>query len=204
MTQYVASTASWSAAGIPVTVSVHTYEAPPEPGKADFDHGLPDHRPQSVTVDITVAADAPVDFALRLRLPWWLAAAPELTIDGEPVDLPLAPGTFQEVRRSWTDNRLRLVLPTALVAVPMPDQPETVALMDGPIVLAGLVGERRTLHGSVDDPLTFLEPVSELELGVWQKHWMTRGQTADIKLVPLHEITDETYTVYFPVKAAES
>jgi hypothetical protein len=72
--------------------------------------------------------------------------------------------------------------------------------MDGPVVLAGLVAERRTLHGDVNNLASLLEPVSELELGVWQGHWMTKNQPRDFKLIPLHEVTDETYTVYFPVR----
>ena len=107
------------------------------------------------------------------------------------------------MRRRWTNNRLRLELPTELRAVPLPDQPGTVAFVDGPVVLAGLVGERRTLRGDVADPTSLLEPAAELELGVWQRHWLTRGQPADFPLVPLNEITDQTYTVYFPVVPAE-
>jgi hypothetical protein len=72
--------------------------------------------------------------------------------------------------------------------------------MDGPVVLAGLVAERRTLIGDVSDPGSMLEPVGEFELGVWQRPWMTTGQAADFRLIPLHEVTDETYTVYFPVR----
>jgi DUF1680 family protein len=200
ITQYVASTASWSVADTRVTLRVHTYEVPPEPGKADFDHGLPAHRPQAMLVDIDVTADQPLDFTLRLRLPWWLAAKPLVTIDGEAVDLAHAPGTFVGLPRTWTTNKIHLELPSALTAVPLPDRPDTVAFMDGPVVLAGLVDERRTLSGDIDDPTGMLEPVGEFEFGAWQRPWMTTGQPADFRLIPLHEVTDETYTVYFPVR----
>lgn len=197
--QYVAAAASWSTGGTAVSVTVHTSEVPPPPGKADFDHGLPAHRPQAMVVDIEVVAEAPAEFTLNLRLPWWISAAPRLTVDGDALDLPHEPGTFQPVTRTWTSNRLHLELPMALTAVPLPGQEETVAFMEGPVVLAGLVGERRTLKGDADDPLSMLEPIEEFELGIWHGHWMTKNQPADFKLVPLHEVTDETYTVYFPV-----
>lgn len=198
--QYVSCSASWSSNGTPVTVGVRSYEVPPEPGKADFDHGLSTHRPQALIVDIDINAAQPVECAIRLRLPWWLADAPVVTVDGEAVDLPHAPGTFQELDRMWTTNRIHLELPTALTAVSLPDQPGTVAFMDGPVVLAGLVDERRTLIGDIGDPASMLEPVAEFELGVWRRSWMTMGQPADFRMVPLHDVTDETYTVYFPVR----
>lgn len=202
--QYLAARADWTVDGVAVSVSVDTFETPPEPGRADFEHGLPPHRPAARAVDIVLSAQAPVEFTLDLRLPWWTAAAPGLTVDGEPVALPHAPGSFQSLTRTWTHNRLRLQLPSELNAVPLPDQPNTVAFMDGPVVLAGLVGERRTLIGDIADPLSMLEPVEEFELGMWHRHWMTRGQPADFRLVPLHEVTDETYTVYFPIRAASA
>ena len=199
--QYVAASASWSTGGTAVSVTVHTSEVPPPPGKADFDHGLPAHRPQAMVVDIDIAAEAPAEFTLNLRLPWWTSQAPRLSVDGDAVELPHEPGTFQPVTRTWTSNRLHLELPMALTTVPLPDQPETVAFMEGPVVLAGLVGERRTLVGNLAEPSSLLEPVAEFELGVWKSHWMTKGQPQDFTLVPLHEITAEAYTVYFPVRS---
>jgi DUF1680 family protein len=201
--QYVASTARWTSGaggGTGVQITTHTYEDPPEPGRANFEHSLPAHRPDHVALDIDVAADAPAEFALHLRLPWWLAGQARITIDGEPVPVTGAPGSFHELRRTWDGNRVHIELPRSLMAVPLPDRPDTVAFMDGPVVLAGLVGEGRTLRGDVKDPLTMLEQTGELELGVWRSRYSTRRQAADFNLVPLHEITDEAYTVYFPVQ----
>jgi DUF1680 family protein len=183
-----------------VRVAIGTHEVPPPPSKADFDHGMPPHRPEHFTVDIDVTADGPVEFPLSIRLPWWITDAPRLSIDGSPIEIPFAPGTFQTITRTWSSQRLRLELPRGLTAVPIPDDPTQVAFMDGPVVLAGLVGERRELHGDPTDPHTVLEPAAEMELAVWQQRWCTKGQPVDVPFVPLHEVTDEPYTVYFPVR----
>lgn len=198
---YLPTTARWTNAGVPVTLALKTDEDPPEPGRADFDHGLPDHRPNQLEVRIQVDADAPTDFDLRLRIPWWTAGPARLTIDDEAVACDSEPGRFVTVRRTWSHQRIRLVLPSALTTEPIPDQPGTVAFMDGPRVLAGLVGERRRLHGDVTDPLTILEPAAELELGIWHPRWSTHGQAADFDLIPLGNVIDQPYTVYFPVVA---
>jgi DUF1680 family protein len=198
--EYLPSRATWSRQGVPVTVDIATHEVPPPPSKADFEHGLPPHRPDWFAVDLDVQAESPVAFALSFRLPWWISGAPEVLVDGEPVDVPFAPGTFQTIERTWSAQRVSIRLPRALTAVPIPDDPTQVAFMDGPVVLAGLVDERRALRGDPADPTTVLEPASEMELGIWQQHWYTKGQPVDFPLVPLHEVTDEAYTVYFPVR----
>lgn len=200
--QYIASRATWSVGDIPVTVTVHTYEVTPDPGKADFEHDFPAHRPTSIRVEIDIAVDSEtdLDFSLKLRLPWWLSSEPELTIDGQAYPLPFQPGTFQEVRAAWSSNRVSLTLPKTLVAVGLPDQPDTVAFMDGPTVLAGKIDHRCLLRGEHANPTSILEPHSELELGVWQGRWITKGQDRDVEFVPLHEIIDEPYTVYFSVQ----
>ena len=30
------------------------------------------------------------------------------------------------------------------------------------------------------------------------REWVTRGQPVNFRFLPLYEVTDETYTVYFP------
>jgi hypothetical protein len=109
----------------------------------------------------------------------------------------------------------------------LPDDPNTVAFMDGPVVLAGLnpgnqpsKGERQdasskearpnyridglSLVGDPADPGSFLIPDDEREWTYWRGDYRTRGQRQDFRLVPLHEIRDEIYTVYFPIKKNQS
>ena len=199
LAQYVSSAASWSLDGVQVHLTVDTGEAPPTASRADVAREMPAHRPQALVVEIEVHAETAVEFTLNLRLPWWIADAPRLSVDGEEVDVAAAAGTFHPLKRTWTRNHLRLDLPTALTAVPLPGRPGTIAFTDGPFVLAGLVPERRTLTGDLTDLTSMLEPVGEFEFGMWRRRWMTKGQARDFELVPLHEITDEVYTVYFPV-----
>ena len=45
-----------------------------------------------------------------------------------------------------------------------------------------------------------LLPDNERKHGRWLTGYRTTGQERGIKFKPLHEIIDEPYTVYFPVK----
>ena len=91
----------------------------------------------------------------------------------------------------------------ALTACPIPDAPEMMAFMDGPVVLAGLCNEERTLVGGSANPATILAPANEREWGLWLNNWRSIHQDRRLDFKPLYEIVDQHYTVYFPVRPAQ-
>jgi hypothetical protein len=130
------------------------------------------------------------------------------------------PSGYVELRRIWHNDRIHLLFPKTVVAVPLPDEPNLVGFMDGPVVLAGLnPGEERiqvrgknnsshtarpnhrisglTLYGEASSPGTFLVPDNEREWSYWRGDYRTRGQEQAVRLIPLYEVRDEVYTVYF-------
>jgi hypothetical protein len=68
------------------------------------------------------------------------------------------------------------------------------------VVLAGLVDEERTLHGSPDHLEELLIPDNERQWGEWLPGYRTRGQEPGFRFIPLLNVVDEKYTVYFPLK----
>jgi DUF1680 family protein len=102
------------------------------------------------------------EYTLRLRLPWW-AKSYALFVDGKTVAAPKTDKGFVEVARSWKRNLVRLELKKELTAYPLPDEPDMVAFMDGPVALAGLCDEERILCGDKDDPSGILTPDNERE-----------------------------------------
>jgi hypothetical protein len=159
------------------------------------------HRPQVAAFDLEVTCAQPTEFALKLRLPWWLAGRARLTVNGKPERVTSLPSSFCQVKRTWANDRVRVELPKRLWTSPLPDRPDTVAFMDGPVALAGLCSEERTLHGDSTHPETMLAPHREREWGAWLGDYRTVGQEQGIRFVPLYEVVDERYTVYFPVRA---
>ena len=95
---------------------------------------------------------------------------------------------------------LSLELPKSLTLVPLPDAPDVCAFMDGPVVLAGLCDEERTLVGDIEDASSMLIPHNEREWGNWLPNYRTRNQARGLRFKPLYDIADEAYTVYFPVQ----
>jgi uncharacterized protein len=157
------------------------------------------HRPRAWRISLEITGDKPAEFELALRLPAW-TSKPTLTVNGQPVALDGRTPGFARVSRKWHNDRLVLELPVSLQASPLPDQPGTVAVLDGPVLLAGLCPEERTLVGDPANPESFLEPDNEREWWRWLGGYRTAGQERGIRFVPLFEVTDEPYTIYFPVR----
>ena len=81
---------------------------------------------------------------------------------------------------------------------------ELVCAVDGPIVLAGLTDHDAGIRGDLSDPDSILLPQQSHTYGafVWtQNVYLTRKQKENFRMVPLYEVTDEPYTVYFTRKA---
>lgn len=114
--------------------------------------------------------------------------------------MTLQPGTFLRLERRWGNDTVRVDLAKALTACSLPDQPDTVAFLDGPVVLAGLCSDERILTGDILAPETMLTPDAEREWGNWKGGYRTVGIDHGFRLVPLNEICDERYQVYFPVR----
>ncbi|NGN62767.1 hypothetical protein G5C51_02470 [Streptomyces sp. A7024] len=191
--QYIPSVLTWDGVEI-------TQRPDPEVGThiaAGGDRGAT-RRPERWSIELTVRAAVPVEFALALRVPEWAGGPVELTVNGEPQPLPDGSG-WVTLRREWRDDVVRLRLPRSLRAVPLPDRPEAVAFRDGPVVLAGLCEEERRLVGDPGRPETVLVPDEERDPFAWRGSWRARGQDRGLRFVPLHEVEDEPYAVYFPL-----
>jgi DUF1680 family protein len=194
--QYVPSVARCGCGGAGVTLTLTT----PASLAHDERSAGPRHHPESLAVRVTVQSERPAEFALRVRLPWWLAGRPVVRVNGQDEAVSSKPAGFHSIRRVWHQDTVELDLPRAVTACALDDEPGTVAFMDGPVVLAGLCDEERTLVGEVGDPPTLLVRANEREWGRWQMSYRTRGQDHGLRLVPLYRVTDEPYAVYFPIR----
>jgi hypothetical protein len=72
--------------------------------------------------------------------------------------------------------------------------------MDGPVALAGLCDGEPALRGDPRDPSALLVAHNEREWGEWEPGYRTARQQQNIRFLPLHDIRDERYTVYFPIE----
>ena len=148
----------------------------------------------------TVASDAKKPWTLKLRVPQWCAGEPVLALNGESVQAIQQNG-FLEISRSWgEEDQLDVFFPSRVVFENLDGAEELVCAVDGPIVLAGLTDHDTGIQGDLNDPESILLPEQSHTYGafVWtQNVYLTRKQKENFRMIPLYEVTDEKYTVYY-------
>jgi DUF1680 family protein len=204
---YIASGLTWPEMGIRLTQETHF--------------------PEGENVRFTFSCKEPVEFAVKLRHPYW-CEKPEVRINHVAVNVESQPSSYIEVERQWEDgDTLDLRLPMALQLEPLPHSDgKIVAAMYGPTVLAAVVpdkpgipnpaGQRFSEHlnargktdafppafvaSSESDVLRNLKPTG-CAFAEFQSDGVVKPE--DLTFVPLYRIYEEQYAVYFPIMTAE-
>lgn len=133
--------------------------------------------PAAGSVRIKLTNSVRATYSIFLRIPAWASGA-QASISGALGSVSLSPGSFAEVRREWeTGDRIELHLPRPRRLEPIDAQhPNTVALLEGPLVLMALNPPPERLARA--DLLAARPP---------------------LVLKPFTQIADEPYTTYLQV-----
>jgi uncharacterized protein len=169
--------------------------------------------PEQQTTTLTVTAKDPVTLAIQLRVPYW-AQGGSVKINGTTLPTFASPSSYLSVNRVWKNgDKIELNLPMALHIDRMPDDENIQAVMYGPLVLAGrfdavakdlMYGEYEPKNQKpanvaeivVDSakPTGWVEPDAKQPLT-----FHSVGQSQPVTLVPLYQIIQERYAVYWKV-----
>ena len=171
--------------------------------------------PDEETVHIGLGLKEPSVFGLNIRIPGWVSASPEITINGKGIEYSCSATGYFRISRTWQNNDQILVrLPMALRLECMPDSPDTCAVLFGPVVLAGKLGnmglDDKKIYGHYgpyeDKPVT----VPDLVSGGSPEKWIRRKGNellfstpatsgGEIELIPFFRLFDERYSVYWGI-----
>ena len=136
ISQYIPSIAKWDCHGQLIEVSQDTNM------KYYNDQAFFDEKDQGQSsrwqLQFKVKASAPTVFTLCLRVPAWVKGAPVVSVNGEALTNPVIEDGCLKIQKTWKDDTIDLFLAPALSYVSLPDQPEKSAIMEGPVVLAGM------------------------------------------------------------------
>jgi DUF1680 family protein len=141
-----------------------------------------------VQFDLTMAN--PREFGLSLRIPFWTTGA-SISVNGKRQAMELKPGSFAAVRREWrSGDRVELDLPmtTRLEAIDA-QHPETVALMNGPLVLFAIT--------NAPPVVTRKQLLAPKRTGAHL--WQVDTSRGAMTMLPFTEIGDEEYSTYLRV-----
>ncbi len=157
-------------------------------------------RPDKMAIRYKVTTEQPVEFAISIRVPWWIKAEGTIMVNGEKQNIKMQPSTFVTIKREWHNDDIYVELPRGLSTCSLPDREDVVAFLDGPVVLAGLCDEERMLYGDKDEPESILIPDNERQWSEWMIGYRTYNQDRGFRFIPLYTVGYEPYTVYFQVK----
>jgi DUF1680 family protein len=208
---YAPSTAEWAAEAVKLQMDT------------DFPEG------ESATLKLTL--ESPKEFVLALRRPAWAGVGFSIKVNGQAVsedeidplhDVPESgrqvadrqlqkSGSYVELKRTWkTGDTVELILPKKLRLEPLPDNPRRVAIMWGPLVLAGDLGPeeqgRREGRAGYSRQRTPVFIAAERPVDEWLKpagdkpgHFRSDGvgRERDVDFVPFYRLHRRTYGVYW-------
>lgn len=175
--------------------------------------------PEEGRTRIEIKASRPTRVAMNIRHPAWCTGA-TVTLNGRPVETTSQPGSYITLDRTWrAGDVIEVDLPMTLRTESLPGSPDLVALVYGPIVLAGkqgnegitpgadIIRNERTigdiLNAQVEVPTFVGDRTSILEkirpLPGRPLEFVTRdlGRPRDVTLVPYYRIAHERYNLYW-------
>jgi len=169
--------------------------------------------PQEQGTTLTISANAPVEMAINLRIPYWVQGG-KVKINRTVLPAFASPSSYLTLNRLWKNgDQIELSLPMGLHIDSMPDDETVQAVMYGPLVLAARFDpvSKNMMYGDyqpkandlykvpdiVADPATptaWVEPDAKEPL-----LFHAVGQSQPLTLSPLNEIIHERYAVYWKV-----
>ena len=155
---------------------------------------LSDHARQKVTFK----TQNPITLTVNIRIPPW-ALHPGITVNGAPMTLtPSAakPGEYFTITRLWHNEDIIEVTSAMTPRMEaMPDDPNLVAFLYGPFVLAGRSDKPLVIRRPERGPLcSLLRPAGA------NMFTMCLADGSEITLAPLHTFAEETFGVYMKVE----
>jgi DUF1680 family protein len=190
---YAPSIANWEAAGVKLEMNT------------DF--------PTGEAASLTITAKNAKKFTLSLRRPYWAGAGFSVKVNGQPLkDLPKA-DSYVEITRTWkTGDKVDLVLPKTLHAEPLPDNPNRMALLWGPLVLAGDLGPEKPERHKRPTAKELEEDTAPVFVAAAQpvENWLKPvagkpgtfltsgvGLTNEVTFVPFYQLPRRRYAIYW-------
>jgi DUF1680 family protein len=195
---YAPSIAEWKSAGVKVEVSTDM--------------------PIGQTATITVTPQASKKFTLALRRPFWAGDGFSVKVNGSALKTVAPANSYVEIARTWkAGDRVELVLPKTLRKEALLDNPNRLAVMWGPLVLAGDLGPEasRALpppgqlsarSGQQSGPETPVLVAPEQPVANWLKPVAGKpgtfrttgvGLKQEIDFVPFYQLPRRRYAIYW-------
>jgi DUF1680 family protein len=157
--------------------------------------------PNSGDVTLTIKSATKQKFPIRIRKPEWAKSDIKILVNGKLVNVKPDASGYLEINQTWSNDVVSFTLPMTIHSESMPDNPNRIALLYGPIVLAGQLGTE------MPDPVygTTVFLTDNHDASNWTKRNASSlefttaniAKPSDVKLIPFYNTYDQYYNVYW-------
>jgi uncharacterized protein len=202
---FIPSTLSWKEKGLTVTQTTR----------------FPEHDRTRLRLNVRRRST----LTLNVRHPSWCDAA-TVFVNGRRHTVSRRPGGYVAVKRVWRDgDTVEVHLPMTLRAEPLPGNPDVVAFLYGPVVLAGRLGREGLKPGAdiivnertygdvlndkvevpvlMGDPREIVKQIKPTAGAPLTFHTSGVGRPRDVSLIPYYRVAHERYNLYWKVVGRE-
>ena len=176
--------------------------------------------PEEGGTTLIVTAAKSGELALHIRIPYWVQKGGAVKVNGKTEEAFADPSSYLVLKRAWKKgDRIQVVLPMGLHIERTPDDPDTIAILYGPIVLAGDLGpiglpDNKVIGpmGPEGDPISVPKlTLKDADPEAWIKPVAGKpltfrtngiGDPGDVTLVPFYRLFGRRYTVYWRLASA--
>ncbi len=159
--------------------------------------------PEASNTTLVINTQSPLSFALKIRQPSWAKEIATVRVNGKWAKTNVDTAGYLIINRTWKNNdKIEVNFPMNLHTESMPDNKDRVALLYGPILLAGNLGD------TAPDPV-YGTPVlltSNRNVADWATadkvhplvfHTKGVGKPFDVSLSPFYQNISNHYSVYW-------
>jgi hypothetical protein len=177
--------------------------------------------PEEEGTTLIFNAAQPARLTVNLRVPYWATNGFGVKINGQAMDVKGEPESYLAIDREWKDgDRLEVSMPMSLHLHHASDVKNHVAIMYGPIVLAGEMGREnmpptqeahdQNQYNRVPRPSPPFLSTDDENASDWLKPVAGKpltfettgvGRPIEMTLIPLYAVMHERYTVYWKMGA---
>jgi DUF1680 family protein len=159
--------------------------------------------PEDNVVNFTFNTSSTQKATIKIRQPWWATNNVIIKVNNKVFAYKKDSTGYLVIDGVWKNNdKLQVTMPMHLYSEAMPDNKDRIAIMYGPLVLAGNLGD------TLPDPvygipvlLTDNRTVSDWAKADGAKpltfHLQNVGQPFDVELSPFYKNADNYYSVYW-------
>jgi DUF1680 family protein len=181
--------------------------------------------PREQGTTIKVKSSRPALRTIHVRIPGWATEEAAVKINGRPLDAVADPGSYLAIRRIWQPgDTVSISLPMELRQETLRGDESVAAALYGPLALAADLGAAppeeayRIIHSGdtvpknlpAASPLPKIAAASDASAKQWfqvesapELRFSVAGESAKYKLMPMYQIGDQRYSVYWQMQSAK-